>query len=266
MASAQIYNGDSSKRLIIIVRPGSNYDSGGGTTTPSTDNGLSTSTTTPTYTDPNSTATAPGTTQGTGTSDGIDPITGKPVSIKFIPGDKKSSHKGIGGDTSVMNRKSLKKDTVFITQTDTVNTTTQRHQSNQIIFLEIGGPGLAISINYDQRFSTEKTGLGFRVGTGYFGDGGNTVFTIPLQLNYLLGNNGKYLEFGAGTTFLNTTGDNTGKTFIFDRVTGFIGTATIGVRYEPAKSLNFRLDFVPIFAGPGEGVIPAGGFSIGYTF
>jgi hypothetical protein len=246
MARAQIYNGDSSKRLIIIVRPGSNYDSGSSGTTPSTDNGSPTNTTSqPTYTNPTS---------------------GKPLSIKFIPGDKNSPHKGIGGDTSSMNRRLLNKDTVYVTKIDTINTTTPRHQSNKILFFELGGPGLAISINYDQRFSTEKTGWGFRVGTGYFGDGGNTVFTIPLQLNYLLGNNGKYFEFGAGTTFLNTTGDNTGKTFIFDRVTGFIGTATIGVRYEPAKSLNFRLAFVPIFAGSGEGIIPAGGFSIGYTF
>jgi hypothetical protein len=265
MAKAQIYNGDSSKRLIIIVRPGSNYDNSGGTT-PSTDNGSSTTTTTqPAYPDPDATSTKLNK-PAIGTSDDMDQTSGKPVSIKFIPGDKKVSHKGVGGDTSGMNRRPLKKDTVYITKVDTINTTTPRHQSNKILFLELGGPGLAISLNYDQRFSTKKTGLGFRVGMGYFGDGGNTVFTIPLQLNYLLGNNGKFFEFGAGTTFLNTTGDNTGKTFIFDRVTGFIGTATIGVRYEPAKSLNFRLAFVPIFAGPGEGVIPAGGFSIGYTF
>jgi len=263
MARAQIYNGDSSKRLIIIVRPGSNYDNSSGTT-PSTDNSSSTTTTPPAYTDPDATSAKPA--RSSTTADDMDQTSGKPVSIKFIPGDKKSSHKGIGGDTSGMNRRSFKKDTVYITKVDTINTTTPRHQSNKIVYLELGGPGLAISLNYDERFSTEKTGLGFRVGMGYFGDGGNTVFTIPLQVNYLLGSNGKFFEFGAGTTFLNTTGDNTGKTFIFDRVTGFIGTATIGVRYEPAKSLNFRLAFVPIFAGPGEGVIPAGGFSIGYTF
>lgn len=158
----------------------------------------------------------------------------------------------------------VKKDTVYIDRPDTIYMPPKKHTSNKILFVEIGGPGLAISLNYDQRLSSEKDGWGYRIGVGYFGDGGNTVFTVPLQINYLVGSNGKYFEFGGGTTFLNSTGDNTGKTFIFDRVTGFIGTATIGVRYEPAKSLNFRLGFVPIFTD--EGIIYAGGFSTGYTF
>lgn len=156
-----------------------------------------------------------------------------------------------------------KRDTIII-KTDTLRITTAKHTSNRILFLELGGPGLALSLNYDQRFSGGKEGWGYRIGMGYFGDGGNTVFTIPLQVNYLIGSNGKYFEFGGGTTFLNTTGDNTGKTFIFDRITGFIGTATIGVRYEPEKSLNFRLGFVPIFSN--DEIIYAGGFSVGYTF
>jgi hypothetical protein len=158
----------------------------------------------------------------------------------------------------------IKKDTVYVHRRDTIYLPPKKHTSNKILFAEIGGPGLAISLNYDQRFSNQKDGWGYRVGMGYFGDGGNTVFTVPLQINYLVGSKGKYFEFGGGTTFLNSTGDNTGKTFIFDRVTGFIGTATIGVRYEPEKSLNFRIGFVPIFSD--EGVIYAGGFSVGYTF
>lgn len=168
---------------------------------------------------------------------------------------------------SVQNKK-VKIDTVFILRIDTITVSKPKHTSNKILFLELGGPGLAVSLNYDQRLSCEcgKEGWGYRVGMGYFGDGGNTVFTIPLQINYLLGINGKYLELGGGTTFLNSTGDNKGKTFIFDRVTGFVGTATIGFRYEPEKSLNLRLAFVPIFAGQGEGIIYAGGLSAGYTF
>lgn len=140
---------------------------------------------------------------------------------------------------------------------------TQR--TNKILFGEVGGPGLAISLNYDARFTSARNGFGFRIGAGYYGDGGNTVFTIPFQINYLIGNNNNFIELGGGTTFLNSTGDNTGKTFIFDRDTGLIGTATIGYRYQSDdKAINFRVGFVPIFYD--EGIIYAGGVSIGYTF
>jgi len=159
-----------------------------------------------------------------------------------------------------------KRDTVYIKKRDTIFIKqAPAHIANRDLFLEVGGPGLAISLNYDKRFSKDnRDGWGFRIGTGYFGDGGNTVFTIPFQVNYLIGNGSNFFELGAGTTFLNSTGDNTGKTFIFDRVTGFIGTATMGYRYQPEVSnLNFRIGFVPIFSD--EGITPAGGISIGYT-
>jgi hypothetical protein len=132
------------------------------------------------------------------------------------------------------------------------------------VFLEFGGPGLAITGNFESRFKHHRDGFGYSVGTGYFWHGGNTVFTIPLQLNYLKAIKSGYLEFGAGTTFLHSTGDNTDNVFIFDRITGFIGTATIGYSYHPENSkFNFRISFVPLFSD--EGITPAGGIGIGYT-
>jgi hypothetical protein len=84
-------------------------------------------------------------------------------------------------------------------------------------------------------------------------------------MNYLIGEHSHMLELGAGTTFLNSTGDNKGTTWEFDKITGFIATATIGYRYQPAHSgLNIRVAFVPILYD--EGIIPAGGISVGYTF
>ncbi|MBS1501206.1 MAG: hypothetical protein JST32_04040, partial [Bacteroidetes bacterium] len=89
---------------------------------------------------------------------------------------------------------------------------------------------------------------------------------IPFQINYLYGEHAHKFELGAGTTFLNSTGTNVGTSkWEFDRVTGFIGTATIGYRYQPEhKGINFRIAFVPILYD--EGLIPAGGISVGYTF
>ncbi len=151
---------------------------------------------------------------------------------------------------------------------DTSNTDSIGFQKQKIVFLEIGGPGLAISANYDMRVQIGQSNklFGFRVGAGYFQSGNNWVFTVPLQANYLYGKDGKYLEFGLGTTFLISRGDNySSKNFIFDDDTGFIATGTIGVRYAPNNShINFRLAYVPIIDS--DGLVNIGGFSVGYTF
>jgi hypothetical protein len=133
-------------------------------------------------------------------------------------------------------------------------------------YIEVGGAGLAISGNYDARFHNQRDGWGFRVGGGFFSSGGNTVFTVPFQINYLTGEHSMHIELGAGTTFMNSTGTNIGNSkWEFDKITGFIATATVGFRYQPEhKGLNFRIAFVPILYD--EGIIPAGGVSVGYTF
>ena len=167
-----------------------------------------------------------------------------------------------------INDSTAKKDTLLATKADTTKSDSLlgKHRSNRILFAELGGAGIAISINYDSRFkSGQKDGFGYRVGVGYFAAGNNTVFTIPVQVNYLYGKDGKYLELGLGTTFINSKGDNySSPVWEFDTVTGLAATATIGVRYEPNKALNFRLGYVPIVSS--YGLINAGGFSVGYTF
>ncbi len=162
-----------------------------------------------------------------------------------------------------------KSDTVYIRKTDTVlvKQGDDKTRSMKAIYAEVGGAGLAISVNFDNRFGADRKGLGYRIGAGYFSDGyGNTVFTIPMQVSYLFTKDeNNFIELGGGTTFLNSTGNNKGPTFIFDKVTGFIGTATLGYRYQPVDhKLNFRIDFVPIFYD--EGISWAGGVSIGYNF
>ncbi|HZY37895.1 MAG TPA: hypothetical protein VFE53_14655 [Mucilaginibacter sp.] len=142
------------------------------------------------------------------------------------------------------------------------------------VFLEVGGPGLALTANYDTRFGNQRDKWGYRVGAGYYNTGANWVATIPLQLNYLysLGKSGgskfaesSYLELGIGTTFMRSQGSQNGTTFQFDDDTGFFGTATIGYRYEQQDGgINFRIGFVPTISA--YGFIPIGGLSVGYTF
>jgi len=162
-----------------------------------------------------------------------------------------------------------KTDSLAAKKSDTIKfatDTTQQQIKAQNAYLEFGGPGLAISANYDTRFHKERNGWGYRIGVGFFSSGGNTVFTVPFQVNYLIGEHSSFLELGAGTTFLNSTGTNVGNSkWEFDKITGFIATATIGYRYQPeSRGINFRIGFVPILST--DGIIPAGGASIGFTF
>lgn len=164
-----------------------------------------------------------------------------------------------------------KPDTTLVKRSDTTlvqkDTTADISEIKaQNAYLEVGGAGLAISANFDSRFHKERNGWGYRVGLGFFTSGGNTVFTVPFQINYLIGEHAHMLELGAGTTFLNSKGTNVGNSkWEFDKVTGFIATASIGYRFQPMhKGINVRLAFVPILYD--EGIIPAGAVSVGYTF
>ena len=69
------------------------------------------------------------------------------------------------------------------------------------IYFELGGPGIIYSFNYDGRFGGYENGIGFRVGVGGAYWNGDGYVALPVQLNYLLGTNGKYLEIGAGATY-----------------------------------------------------------------
>jgi hypothetical protein len=131
------------------------------------------------------------------------------------------------------------------------------------VYLELLGPGIFYSLNYDGRFAKMENGFGFRVGLGGAGGNGGGYLAVPAQLNYLLGNNGQYLELGAGATFLTA-----GVDVLDDEESGstVIGTATIGFRKQPfgKKGLTWRLAFTP-FVGE-FGFLPWGGASIGYRF
>jgi hypothetical protein len=298
---------DTSK-VIIVVTPGQNYQRSNNTTTspakdttnshviqpiqtttpvPTTTNQTTTApatgqtTTTPAATTPTPQQTpgramnpkkvyvAPTTAERTGTAQYLPPVV-KPVTTPTTTTPPASTPPAAVNPVvkpaplvAATDTAKSKKDTIIIN-----GGKKEQGPNAQAAFIEVGGPGLAITGNYDTRILGKRDGWGYRIGAGYFGSGGNTVFTVPIQINYLLGIGGSdrnYFEFGAGTTFLNSNGDNKGKFWEFDRVTGFIATGTLGYRYQsPDSRLNLRIGFVPIIYD--EGLIPAGGLSVGYTF
>lgn len=132
------------------------------------------------------------------------------------------------------------------------------------VFLEVGGAGIIYSVNYDGRFSKYENGLGMRVGIGGASVDGDGYFAVPVQVNYLAGAKGQYLEVGAGFTYVSSSFSD-----FFDdsrnTESTVAGTLALGFRKTPfgKKGITWRVAFTPFIK---NGFIPSGGASIGYRF
>ena len=129
------------------------------------------------------------------------------------------------------------------------------------IHVELGGPGVIYSINYDGRLSKKDKGIGVRIGFGAAAASGSSYFALPVGLNYLAGGGGNYFEVGAGATFISGQ-----ELDIGDSEHGTFGWLSLGYRRQAyrKKGITWRLAFTPIF---GSGYfIPYAGGSIGYRF
>jgi hypothetical protein len=130
------------------------------------------------------------------------------------------------------------------------------------VYFELGGAGIIYSFNYDGRFDRYENGLGFRVGIGGASANGSGYFALPLQLNYLAGSRGRYVEFGGGVTYAPNLD-------IFGNRSNTFGTLAIGFRMQPLgrKGFTFRAVFSPIIGlASGGGFIPSAGISWGFRF
>ncbi|RYY37774.1 MAG: hypothetical protein EOP46_01405 [Sphingobacteriaceae bacterium] len=145
-------------------------------------------------------------------------------------------------------------------KTDSV--TTKRAQT---AFAELGGTGLIFSANYDTRFSKKRDGLGGRAGIGYISSDSESILTVPIQLNYLLGNGNKFFEVGLGATIFSYNDDESDEFLGFDDTDKVLGTLTFGYRYQPVQGFSFRAAITPIFSD--DFFLPYFfGVSFGYSF
>ena len=136
----------------------------------------------------------------------------------------------------------------------------------QNVFVEVGGQGLLFTANYDTRFGNRRNGLGGRIGIGYISADGDNATTVPVSLNYLLGNSGKhFFEVGLGATVL-ATGGNEESFFFDDNNSNVIGTMSFSYRLQPVNNgFAFRAGLTPVFNS--DFFLPYfGGLSLGYTF
>jgi hypothetical protein len=144
-------------------------------------------------------------------------------------------------------------------------------------YAELGGVGILFSANIDTRFNKSSLGWGGRAGIGFVTadeltiTGGNyeyelrSVFTLPVQVNYIFGKQDSphTFEVGAGVTYV-------GKeleifNFYEDQTSQWFGTASFMYRRQPVKGgFIWRAGFTPLIA---KGYIqPTGGISVGYSF
>lgn len=131
----------------------------------------------------------------------------------------------------------------------------------QQVYVELGGPGIIYSFNYDRRFNKTDKGLGMRAGFGAIFAGGEGGFTLPVGINYLAGRQGNYFELGGGASVV-TTED------VFEGA-GVYGFLTAGYRRQAykKKGVTWRVNFNPlVFFEGGFSFIPWFGASVGYRF
>lgn len=134
-------------------------------------------------------------------------------------------------------------------------------QSRQSVFAEAAGQGMSFTLNYDTRFYDIPDGPGFRVGASYLKTSKLDFLRVPIVINYLIGQEGKFMELGLGVTL--------GNSEILDSGSRNVGTLCFGYRMQPADGgLTYRVALTPYFTFGSKSVfIPYfGGASIGYCF
>ncbi len=133
------------------------------------------------------------------------------------------------------------------------------------VFFELGGQGLQYSANYDTRFSDRRNGFGGRLGLGYISLKGREATTIPISLNYLLGNGRHFADFGLGATLLLSNGLKPDM-FESSPTRSLVYTTNISYRFQPIqKGLSLRAGVGPVFNYDFNLVFYLG-LSLGYTF
>jgi hypothetical protein len=157
------------------------------------------------------------------------------------------------------------------------------------VFVELGGPGLVYSFNYDFRFDKDRMdSWGMRVGAGGYaitdtweggGKDSNALLTVPVQVTKLFGRSVHFFEVGGGATFIyyrnqyydwSSNSTQVRKDFDFILNSGdtpaLMGTLNFGYRKIPVNGgFTFRANLTPVFNQNGFWPI-WGGVGFGYAF
>jgi len=155
--------------------------------------------------------------------------------------------------------------------------TSGHHKS---ITVGVFNANLTQGLNFDMRFQKNRLdGLGFKVGVGGFAIRRFTrfnrvergLFSIPLELNYVVGKRRHGLVVGAGALPVYASLDNTELRFnnqdlSIDGLEILGAFGTLGYRYQPLnKGITFQINYNPVVTQD-HGIYSQFGFQIGIGF
>jgi hypothetical protein len=133
------------------------------------------------------------------------------------------------------------------------------------VFFEYGGTSPAYSINIDSRFAESNKGLGARIGVGYQWDGPQEAWSIPLQVNYLLGRTKHFFEPALGLAYYynNQVGSTWGMNS--NEGSSIYGSLSLGYRYQPLRrGFTGRAGVAGLYGSFIPFIVPYA--SVGYAF
>lgn len=155
--------------------------------------------------------------------------------------------------------------------------TTDKRSAKNAIYLDLAGPGLFYSINYDRVLTDD---LSARIGLSYFSAGASaggasasfSYLAIPLTVSYLgIGSAANIFEVGGGGTFMRVEGSgvvDSGEDSVSGggSVTVMALTGIAGYRHQdPEGGFVFRIGVSPLVLTTGD-VLPWGYLSLGAAF
>ena len=134
-----------------------------------------------------------------------------------------------------------------------------KRTAHNTLFVELGGPGGAYSINYERMLPYSfgvRAGISYLYVTTLAGFLKAHVLFIPLAVSANLGrrNHAFELALGGTITYCNASAGIGPITFMSEKGTSGVGTFSIGYRYQPRNGgIQIRFGFTGAF-GPGFGL------------
>lgn len=133
-------------------------------------------------------------------------------------------------------------------------------------YIELLGNAFTYAFCYDMRFRNSSDGPGGKIGIGAVIIADFFTWSLPVQVNWLLGKDGRYFEIGGGGTIWGG-GINIGG-LGDEEITRVTGTMTFGYRRQPPDGgFLFRIAMTPFLNVEPFVFFPFwGGISFGYAF
>ncbi len=131
------------------------------------------------------------------------------------------------------------------------------YEACSCVFVELGGNGVGVSLNYEKLISRR-----FAV-RGGFGFVPFAATTVPIQFTWFNGLERRF-ELGAGITYLPVGSSERNS---IAKAQSFLLTATIGGRFQPRfGGFMIRYVFTPMYNLTTSSFMPFVGISLGHAF